>query len=120
MLLDHDDEGLRTSHKIAAVFDISGFHVCHVSRESGNQIENLLSQEDYKKLCGDDFDPADIKKSKTAKARRFAAMVESGRLIPDETTVKNFKRVFDWLEIISWEGAIDDELEWYDKACCKA
>jgi hypothetical protein len=120
VLLDHDDEGLRTSQKIAAVFDISGFHVCHVSRESGNQIENLLSQEDYKKLCGDDFDPADIKKSKTAKARRFAAMVESGRLIPDETTVKNFKRVFDWLEIISWEGAVDDKLEWYDKTYCKS
>lgn len=120
VLLDHDDEGLRTSQKIAAAFDVSGFHVCHVSRESGNQIENLLSQEDYKKMCGDDFDPADIKKSKTAKARRFAAMVESGELIPDETTVKNFKRVFDWLEIISWEGAVDDKLEWYDKTYGKS
>ena len=54
-------------------------------------------------------------KSKVAKAKRFAAMVESGELIPDEITIKNFNRIFDWLEILDWEGAFDDELEWYDK-----
>ena len=42
-------------------------------------------------------------------------MVESGELIPDETTIKNFNRIFDWLEILDWEGAFDDELESYDK-----
>ena len=76
-----------------------------------HQIENLLSSADYEKVCGKDFDPKDIKKSKVAKAKRFAAMVESGELIPDETTIKNFNRIFDWLEILDWEGAFDDELE---------
>jgi hypothetical protein len=42
-------------------------------------------------------------------------MVDSGELVPDETTVKNFRRIFDWLEILDWEGAFDDELEWHDK-----
>lgn len=115
VLLDYDEEGLKTSKKIDAAFGETGFHVCMVSRERGSQIENLLSSDDYRKVCGNEFDPTDIKKSKTAKARRFAAMVESGELVPDETTVKNFRRIFDWLEIFDWEGALDDELEWYDK-----
>lgn len=115
VLLDYDEEGLKTSRKIGTAFDATGFHVCMVSRERGSQIENLLSSDDYRKVCGNEFDPTDIKKSKTVKARRFAAMVESGELVPDETTVKNFRRIFDWLEILDWEGALDDELEWHDK-----
>lgn len=115
VLLDNDEEGNKTSRKIKAAFGEVGFQVCMVSRDRESQIENLLSSEDYKKVCGNDFDPTDIRKSKTAKARRFAAMVESGELIPDETTIKNFNRIFDWLEIIDWEAAVDDELEWYDK-----
>ena len=112
VLLDYDEEGLKTSKKIDTAFGETGFHVCMVSRERGSQIENLLSSEDYRKVCGKEFDPTDIKKSKTAKARRFAAMVESGELIPDEITIKNFNRIFSWLEILNWEGASDDELEW--------
>lgn len=117
VLLDRDEEGLKTSQKIDGAFGEAGlgFHTCFVAREWGNQIENLLSSADYAKVCGKDFDPKDIKKSKVAKAKRFAAMVESGELIPDETTIKNFNRIFDWLEILDWEGAFDDELEWYDK-----
>ncbi len=117
VLLDRDEEGLKTSQKIDGAFGEAGlgFHICFVAREWGNQIENLLSSADYEKVCGKDFDPKDIKKSKVAKAKRFAAMVESGELIPDETTIKNFNRIFDWLEILDWEGAFDDEIEWYDK-----
>ena len=114
VLLDRDEEGLKTSRKIDDAFGESGLglHMCFVAREWGNQIENLLSSADYEKVCGKDFDPKDIKKSKVAKAKRFEAMVASGELIPDETTIKNFSRIFDWLEILDWEGALDDELEW--------
>ena len=112
VLLDYDEEGLKTSKKIDAAFGEVGFHVCMVSRERGNQIENLLSSEDYRKVCGKDLDPTDIRKSKVAKAKRFESMLASGELIPDETTVKNFKRIFDWLDILMWEESCDDELEW--------
>ena len=115
VLLDYDEEGLKTYKKIESVFGSLEFHVCMVSREQGMQIEDLISTEDYKKVCGNDFDAANIGKSKTAKARRFASMVEAGQLIPDEITVKNFRRLFDWFEILDWEGALDDELEWYDQ-----
>ena len=120
VLLDYDEEGLRTSQKIDSAFGETGIRICMVSRERGSQIENLLSQDDYKKVCGNEFDPTDFKKAKIAKARRFAAMVESGELIPDETTIKNFRRIFDWLDILMWEDSCDDELEWINKVHHKA
>lgn len=120
VLLDYDEEGLRTSQKIDTAFGETGIRICMVSRERGSQIENLLSQEDYKKVCGNEFDPTDFKQAKTVKARRFASMVESGELVPDEITIKNFRRIFDWLDILMWEDSCDDELEWINRVHHKA
>lgn len=120
VLLDNDEEGLSVSKKIDAAFGETGFRACMVSCERDSQTESLLSKGDYSKVCGKEFDPSDITKSKTVKAKRFAAMVESGELIPDETTIKNFKRVFDWLGILTWEDSCDDEPEWANKVHGKA
>ena len=48
-------------------------------------------------MCGDSLDKTDFKKAKTVKARRFAAMVKSGELIPDQDTRVAFAWIFDQL-----------------------
>lgn len=96
VLLDGDDEGANAYHRIKNEYghDVDVRCICY---HNGRQIENLISAHDYGVVCGDSLDKTDFKKAKTVKARRFAAMVKSGELIPDQDTRVAFAWIFDQL-----------------------
>ena len=68
--------------------------ICYVKDEGDRVIEHLVSDHDYKMVCGSDYNPEEIKEAKIAKARRFSSMVDSGVLDPDPETKSRFGSLF--------------------------
>lgn len=101
VVLDNDDEGHRTMATIAENYgeDVE-VNVVYVSGEEGFTTENLISKEDYRKACGTDYNPDMPKQAKIAKARQFSGMVDSGELVPDEETRRNFMDLFVQLGLV--------------------
>jgi predicted ATPase len=101
VVLDNDGEGQKQRATMAENFgEEVDAHVVYVSEQDGFVTENLISKEDYVKACGTDYNPDMPKQAKIAKARQFAGMVDSGELVPDAETRKNFTDLFERLGLM--------------------
>lgn len=102
VVLDNDGEGHITRATIADNYgEEVNAHVVYVSEQDGFTTENLISNEDYTKACGTDYNPDMPKQAKIAKARQFSGMVDSGELVPNAETRKNFLDLFARLGLVS-------------------
>ena len=102
VVLDNDHEGKKTFETLKKKFgqEIADL-VCFVKDSDNTTTEQLVSQGDYRIVCGTDYNPEDIREAKVAKSRRFSAMIDSGELVPDSETTANFRELFQKLRLIS-------------------
>lgn len=107
VVLDNDGEGHKTMATIAENYDkYVEVNVIYVSREDGFTTENLISKEDYRKACGTDYNPNMPKQAKIAKARQFSGKIDSGELVPDAETRKNFMDLFARLGLLEKSDSV--------------
>ena len=114
VLVDGDDAGKDAYDRIHKAYGPE-IGVLFLGGKMGRQIEDFLSENDYRLVCGDKLDP-DRGKAKSAKARRFASMVKSGDLVPDTETRRKFAWLLDQLfrcadPIDFWDVYVPEEVE---------